>query len=170
MSEPFRLPFLVGPPRLVTIAAWDWAEKGYAVRVLRGKKMRRESGIFDEFSAALQFPYYFGENWPAIDECLSDLSWLPNTHGYVLIISDADELLVDDDDHLQLLRIFVSMLDRLTTEWRQIVSNDGPWDHEPVPFSVVLHAQNVALLRQCQERWTEAGAPIGPQLGQALKT
>jgi hypothetical protein len=54
-----------------------WIESGLTVRIVRGRKMRGYQGLFDEFSAALQFPWYFGENGNAFDECLADLSWLP---------------------------------------------------------------------------------------------
>src|SRR5947209_1850287 len=53
-------------------------------RVIRGRKARTKSALFDEFAAALQFPYYFGENWDAFDECLTDLSWLPGD-AYILL-------------------------------------------------------------------------------------
>src|SRR5262249_52404434 len=46
------------------------------VRVIRGRKSRTVRAFFDEVSAALQFPYYFGENWAAFDECITDLDWL----------------------------------------------------------------------------------------------
>lgn len=39
--------------------------------------MRTVAQLNDEFSAALQFSAYFGENWPAFNECLKDLDWLP---------------------------------------------------------------------------------------------
>jgi Barstar (barnase inhibitor) len=31
----------------------------------------------DEMAAALEFPYYFGGNRPAFNECTSDMDWLP---------------------------------------------------------------------------------------------
>lgn len=50
--------------------------RGYVVRSIRGHKCRTIDGMIDEFSSALQFPWYFGENWPAFDECICDLDWL----------------------------------------------------------------------------------------------
>jgi hypothetical protein len=61
---------------------------GNAVVVLRGWKCRRVEGFFDEVAAALQFPWYFGENWDALEEVLGDLSWFPAA-GYLLMVNDA---------------------------------------------------------------------------------
>jgi Barstar (barnase inhibitor) len=66
-----------------------------AVRFVRGGKMRNAHGLFDEFAAACQFPYYFGENWPALAECLGDLEWI-NSSKFVLIITDCDQVLADE--------------------------------------------------------------------------
>ena len=33
--------------------------------------------LLDRFAAALRFPSWFGHNWDAMHDCLTDLSWLP---------------------------------------------------------------------------------------------
>lgn len=38
---------------------------------------------------ALRFPDWFGHNWDALADCLSDLEWLP-ADGYVLLLAHAD--------------------------------------------------------------------------------
>ena len=58
--------------------------------------MRTLDALFDEMAAAFQFPYYFGENWDALDECLADLSWLPAA-GYVILIRESSEVLALED-------------------------------------------------------------------------
>ncbi|MEV5839633.1 barstar family protein [Nocardia sp. NPDC052112] len=69
----------------------------YAVRELRGPKMRTTAGVFDEFAAAFQFPYYFGANKDAFDECLRDLDdFVGSAAGYVAVIRDSADLLVDE--------------------------------------------------------------------------
>jgi hypothetical protein len=69
----------------------------YAVRELRGPKMRTTAGVFDEFAAAFQFPYYFGANKDAFDECLRDLDdFVGPAAGYVAVIRDSADLLVDE--------------------------------------------------------------------------
>jgi Barstar (barnase inhibitor) len=57
--------------------------------------MRTVERLFDEMAAALQFPYYFGENWPAFAECLADMEWLPLAVGIVVLIYDTTEVLSD---------------------------------------------------------------------------
>ena len=66
-----------------------------AVRFVRGNKMRTLDGLFNEVSAACQFPYYFGENYAALAECLGDLDWL-NASRFVLIVSRFSEVLADE--------------------------------------------------------------------------
>jgi hypothetical protein len=61
----------VGPAVRARRLAGSWAV------VIRGAECRTEHDLFAEFSAALQFPRYFGWNWAAFEECVADLSWLP---------------------------------------------------------------------------------------------
>ena len=75
------------------------------VRRLRGWKMHTTADLMSEFGAALQFFDGFGENWPALDECLSYLDeWLP-ADTYILAIERADEVLQNQrEDMGHLLR------------------------------------------------------------------
>lgn len=74
-----------------------WAlERGQAakvaVRFVRGRKATTAAHFFDEVAAALQFPYYFGENWDALNDCITDLEWL-HAGAVVLCVTDAGRLL-----------------------------------------------------------------------------
>ncbi|MEV6660071.1 barstar family protein [Nocardia fluminea] len=70
------------------------APADYRVRELRAAKMRTMAELFDEFAAAFQFPYYFGANKDAFDECLRDLDdFVGDAPGYVAVIRTADDLL-----------------------------------------------------------------------------
>ncbi|MET8797320.1 barstar family protein [Nocardia sp. NPDC004568] len=115
MSEPVLLadfltlprhgPTVVAAPPAVGAAAVDAAEfsrvrysapAGYRVREVRGSRMRTVAGLFDEFAAALQFPYYFRPNKDAFDECLFNLEdLLGDATGYVVAVRDAEQLLAD---------------------------------------------------------------------------
>lgn len=63
-----------------------------AIRVIRGQKMKSMLEFHNEFAAAFQFPYYYGENWDAFEECLNDLSWIP-AKGYLVCVANASSLL-----------------------------------------------------------------------------
>ena len=69
---------------------------------LRGKRCHKLMGLFREFSAAFQFPSYFGDNWDALDECLCDLDWLLFTR-IVLIIDNFNEMLCKDEKEKSVL-------------------------------------------------------------------
>jgi RNAse (barnase) inhibitor barstar len=42
-----------------------------------------------EFSEVLGFPSYFGFNWNALSDCLTDLSWLEATNGFLIIYQNS---------------------------------------------------------------------------------
>lgn len=102
------------------------AYKKAVVRKIRGKKSQTIDDLFNEVSAALQFPYYFGENWAAFNECLYDLDWLPG-EAYILMFSDANLLLQHEADAA--FRVLMSVLTEARDNWiadRQSLSNVGP--------------------------------------------
>ena len=43
--------------------------------------------LLSNIAAALDFPEWFGRNWDALEDCLTDLSWR-DAPGYVLIIEN----------------------------------------------------------------------------------
>ena len=67
------------------------AGQGTYTSYIRGSRCRTETDFFREISASLQFPYYFGENWAALDECLCDLEWL-RFEKLLIIIDDYSQL------------------------------------------------------------------------------
>ena len=40
------------------------------------KNIDNKAELFDFFSKKFEFPFYFGENWDALYDCLTDLSWI----------------------------------------------------------------------------------------------
>jgi Barstar (barnase inhibitor) len=98
--------------------------------------MPTTEAMFNEFAAALQFPYYFGGNWAAFDECLADLSWLPAT-GYIITIFDSADLLAKDE-RSQLNQLF-DVLEAMCIEWSKPVVGGQAWDRPSVPFHVLFH-------------------------------
>lgn len=56
---------------------------------LSGAKDR--DAVLARFAAALAFPKWFGGNWDALEDSLSDLSWI-ETRGHVLLIEGAGDV------------------------------------------------------------------------------
>lgn len=47
--------------------------------------------LLDRTARAFKFPDWFGHNWDALADCLTDLSWLPAS-GYTVVIAHAQGL------------------------------------------------------------------------------
>jgi RNAse (barnase) inhibitor barstar len=63
------------------------AASGSGMRVAR-IRFAEKPVLMKNIAAALDFPDWFGENWDALEDCLSDLSWRKAT-GYVLLLEGA---------------------------------------------------------------------------------
>jgi hypothetical protein len=59
-----------------------------------------KSALLRTIAAALRFPDWFGGNWDALEDCLTDLSWIP-APGYLILIEGWDQLAKDDLDTLR---------------------------------------------------------------------
>jgi len=87
---------------LLIVAAGQRAESlvrppnEFALRIIQGGKCRTTAGLLTECARALGFPDYFGHNWDALEECLTDLEWLP-AKGYILVITNAADVLSNDE-------------------------------------------------------------------------
>lgn len=49
------------------------ARHGFELRVLEGSRALGESRFFEEAARSLELPAWFGANWDAFNDCLSDL-------------------------------------------------------------------------------------------------
>lgn len=104
---------------------------------LRGKKMRSLSDMFDEVGAALQFPYYFGENWAALHDCLLDLDWA-RADDYLLLICDIQYVL--DQEFVDSLESLLDAFVAANVAWSG--SSD---ESDGVSFRVILQCPSEAL-------------------------
>jgi RNAse (barnase) inhibitor barstar len=66
------------------------------VRIVRGRRCRTGPALFQEWAAALQFPSYFGDNWDAFEECLTDREWLPG-RLHVVLLTEVPHVLEDEE-------------------------------------------------------------------------
>ena len=63
------------------------ATKGSRLNVAR-IDFSKQSSLIRSVAAALDFPDWFGGNWDALEDCLSDLSWRAGD-GHVLLLGQA---------------------------------------------------------------------------------
>ena len=69
------------------------AVRGSALSLVR-IEFDEKSRLLQNIAAALRFPEWFGNNWDALEDCLSDLSW-HDAAGHVLLfdrVTPGDDL------------------------------------------------------------------------------
>lgn len=73
------------------------AEQGWRPFHLDGRRARDKDAFLTLCAEAFELPDYFGRNWDALEDCLTDLSWAPADKGYVVLyeawaeLADADQ-------------------------------------------------------------------------------
>ena len=105
---------------------------GFAVKVVSGTACTTKQALLAEFARVLEFPSYFGMNWDAFEECVTDLRWLP-ARGYLIIMTDADQVL---RSHEEEYTIFITILKNAGKEWA--TPRGGEWPRPAIPFHVLL--------------------------------
>jgi hypothetical protein len=125
-----------------------------AVRHLRGRRTATLTGLFREFAAGWQFPEYYGHNWPALEDCLTDLAWAP-APGYLCVIDLAEALL--ENERPVTLAILTDLLNRVGEYWAAPIALGEPWDRPAKAFHSVLLADTPAGAGRLRDRLHAAG-------------
>ena len=71
-----------------------------------------KEALMERIARALAFPAWFGGNWDALEDCLTDLSW-SKAAGHVLLIEDAADLPADERG------ILVDILASASSSWAE---------------------------------------------------
>jgi RNAse (barnase) inhibitor barstar len=88
---------------------------GLHVVKLELAKTRSKGGLLDEFAKTLKFPRHFGRNWDALNDCLSDLSWL-HSKGWVLLLLRADSFAETNEEAFHTV---LDVLEGVVEYWRE---------------------------------------------------
>jgi RNAse (barnase) inhibitor barstar len=88
---------------------------GFAYFHIDGKNIARKEQLLNHFSTALRFPDHFGDNWDALEECLTDLEWVDGD-GYVIHYDHIDGLLAEHPDQFETL---VEILRDAVASWKE---------------------------------------------------
>ncbi|MGL4464259.1 MAG: barstar family protein [Planctomycetia bacterium] len=78
-------------------------ETGWLVALIDGSTVSDKDSLLAAIAAAFHFPSYFGANWDALLDCLSDFHWQP-APGYALLVTKAHSCCATDPDEAQVFR------------------------------------------------------------------
>lgn len=101
---------------------------------LDGGSMVDAQGVFETFSRTFRFPVYFGWNWPALSDCLRDLSWLP-ARRYLVVIRRSHLMLSQERSDLA---AFMRILNHAGEYWSRPFGHGDEWGGQEVAFNVVF--------------------------------
>ena len=93
------------------------------------KNIKCKESFLKKLADALNFPDYFGMNWDALNDCLTDLSWKP-ANGYVLFF-----------------RNFSRFIENAPEDWKTarniFDSAANYWKEKAIPFYIILSDQSL---------------------------
>jgi hypothetical protein len=93
----------------------DHEQDDFVLRVPTGICIKED--LFVALAVSGRFPDYFGYNWNALDECLCDLSWIPNKK---VIILHSDVPLQNNPSDC---RIYMEILQTSLNDWSNLPSS-----------------------------------------------
>ncbi|MFI6015245.1 barstar family protein [Streptomyces sp. NPDC051243] len=77
------------PAGLPTTAALDAARAaGWETAVLGLSGVTDKAGLMTACTEALRLPDWFGANWDALADCLTDLEWWPSRGGRLILVRE----------------------------------------------------------------------------------
>ena len=103
------------------------------LRILEGGRMTTDEEVLHEFFIELNFPSYFGDNYDALHDCLTDLAWIDLSKGLVILIKDVDAIY---NANKELFLLVFEMLRDASVYWA--IPGDG---HESTPVNIILQCK-----------------------------
>jgi len=62
---------------IISTMVKGFVDQGIQVFYLDGSDINHKKAFLSKAAEVMQFPSYFGHNWDAFDDCITDLAWLP---------------------------------------------------------------------------------------------
>jgi RNAse (barnase) inhibitor barstar len=104
-------------------------DKGTKVYVLDSDRIVDSPSLFQEFATEFQFPEYFGHNWDALKDCLTELDG-HEVDRYIITIDKLDRFIANDSSQwTNFLEVCKSVVEY--------------WQDTETPVYILLHS-NVA--------------------------
>ncbi|MDX2220213.1 MAG: barstar family protein [Burkholderiales bacterium] len=105
--------------------------KGLAYFHLEGKSIEKKEQFLNHAAIVMHFPDYFGNNWDAFEECITDFEWL-DAEGFVIHFDHTDNFAAHHESQLEtVVELFQDAVDYWKGEGKpMLVLLSGS---EPVP-------------------------------------
>ena len=103
----------------------------YAFFLLDGADIHDKRQFLNRTAAALSFPDYFGNNWDAFEDCLTDMSW-HETDGFLILY-----------DHFEAFAKHAP--DQFKIALEILRDSTGYWRDQKKPLFVLLHGHGEQL-------------------------
>jgi RNAse (barnase) inhibitor barstar len=110
---------------------------------LSGENSQTISDFLNEISSKMQFPDYFGKNFNALNDCLSDLDWL-EFRGLCIFIEETDSFLCKEPD--KTVKDVIKMFSAISNEWKEPVHLGEVWDRDSVPVHFIFRETKERLI------------------------
>ncbi|MBI5244960.1 MAG: barstar family protein [Elusimicrobia bacterium] len=118
---------LDGPPQELAAAEAAADELGFFRARIDGKGAPDKEALLCRLGEALRFPDYFGGNWDALSDCLTDMDgWIDNP-GFLLVFTDSGDICREKPEDSA---VFLDILESAAGFWRE--------QDPPRPFKAVL--------------------------------
>ncbi|MFI5621256.1 barstar family protein [Streptomyces sp. NPDC051567] len=106
--------------------------------------VRAKAALMRRFGDVLEAPEWFGANWDALADSLTDLSWLPGAPGRLLVVTSWQAYAAARPGDWETLR---EILEEAVDFWRH---SDG--DEPPTPLTVLLAGPAAGAVRPGRRR------------------
>lgn len=101
-------------------------------------RVSRKQTFLAKFAKAMQFPVYFGQNWDALLDCLTDLSWT-TAKGQVILIYNLRHMANKSPEDFRIIRqIFKGAADY--------------WQSRQMLFFIIISETQPRRARSCHDR------------------
>lgn len=67
---------------------------------LEGKKIEKKEQFLNHAAVAMHFPEYFGDNWDAFEDCITDFEWI-EAEGYVIYFDHTEAFAQHHESQLE---------------------------------------------------------------------
>lgn len=104
--------------------------------VLDGEKLKNKEQLLRALKEGLCFPDCFGFNWDALQDCITDLSWLQGIVKVNVVIKNSSKLLNDEEDSS--LQVFLDIMDYAVLFWNGDVEDSLPLPGMDISFRYSL--------------------------------